>query len=89
MESAFGEVISPTNVGSFKSLSPCYSLPISESNIALLSVSQLVHTNKSVVINESGFHLFENSPMFNSSLNKFMTSSSDNLILTAPETDGV
>ena len=44
MESAFGEILSPDFVGSFKSL-PCYSLSLSSSSDALLRVSRLVHTN--------------------------------------------
>ena len=89
MESAFGEILSPTTVGTFKNLKPCYSLPLSSSDDALLSISRLVNTEKSVLIDQSGLHLYDNSPTVLHSLNKFKNFSAKDLILTAPEDNGV
>ena len=89
MESAFGQILSPTSVGSFKNLKSCYSLPTSSSTDALLSVSRLVNDKKSVLIDHSGFHLYENSLKVLHSLNKFKSSNTPDLVLTAPEENGV
>jgi hypothetical protein len=89
MESAFGDILSPTTVGTFKNLTPCYSLPLSSSDYALLSISRLVNTEKSVLIDQSGLHLYDNSPTVLQSLNKFKNFSAKDLILTAPEDNGV
>ena len=85
MESAFGEILSPSTVGTFKNLKPCYSLPLSSSDDALLSISRLVNTEKSVLTDQSGLHLYDNSPTVLNSLNNF---SAKDLILTAPEDNG-
>jgi hypothetical protein len=89
MESAFGQVLSPTSVGSFKNLKSCYSLPTTSSTDALLSVSRLVHDKKSVLIDHSGLHLYDNSKKVLRSLNKFKSSNTLDLVLTAPEDNGV
>ena len=89
MESAFGQALSPNSVGSFKNLAPCYSISTSSSPDALLSVSRLVKTKKSVLIDHSGFHLYDNSSKALSSLNKFKSSNASDLVLNAPEDNGV
>jgi hypothetical protein len=89
MESAFGEKLSPTSVGTFKNLTPCYSLPLSSSDDALLSISRLINMDKSVLIDQNGLHLYDNSPTVRHSLNKFKNLSATDLILTAPEDNGV
>jgi hypothetical protein len=89
MESAFGQVLSPNSVGSFKHLKPCYSIPTSSSTDALLSVSRLVKHEKSVPIDHSGFHLYDNSSKVLNSLNKFKSSNTSDLVLKAPEDNGV
>ena len=66
MESAFGEILSPTTVGSFKNLTPCYSLPISDSDDALLSISRIVYMDKSILIDHSGLNIYENSSLVSS-----------------------
>ena len=89
MESAFGEILSPTTVGCFKNLIPCYSLPISDSDDVLLSISRIVNMDKSILIDHSGLNIYENSPLVSSSLNNFKILSASDLILTAPEENGV
>ena len=89
MESAFGQVLSPNSVGSLKHLTPCYSIPTSSSTDALLSVSRLVKHEKSVLIDHSGFHLYDNSSKVLNSLNKFKSSNTSDLVLKAPEDNGV
>ena len=89
MESAFGEILSPTTVGSFKNLTPCYSLPVSDSDDALLSISRIVNMDKSILIDHSGLNIYENSSLVSSSLNNFKILSASDLILTAPEENGV
>ena len=91
MESAFGEILSPTSttVGSFKNLTPCYSLPISDSDDALLSISRIVNMDKSILIDHSGLNIYENSSLVSHSLNNFKILSASDLILTAPGENGV
>ena len=49
----------------------------------------MINTDKSVLIDQTGLHLYDNSPTVLQSLNNFKNFSAHDLILTAPEDNGV